>query len=338
MQNNMKKNTKIAMLIAAAAVIAGLCASAYIMERQTAPDAQGQISPKSAADAASDINGAGTSATRGSAKQNAVINILIVGDDTFRLEDMDSNGNADGEMLVSINSDTKELIFTTFLRYIEVKDAGGNSARLAKIYRAGGIDALINAFEDNFEIDIDHYVCLNFVQAVTLLEKIGSISVHLSPDEIAAMTRKIDNINSLIGAQTGDNMLPSDAAGTYELNAVQTLAYMRIRPSDDNTDFARASRSQVVLAALLEKVKSMNVAQLASLAGAVSENVDTDISVADMIGLAAEFKELSGYEKFTDIIPIEGTYSFTDSDRHYIETSLPENVEHLRNSIYEGIH
>ena len=57
-----------------------------------------------------------------------------------------------------------------------------------------------------------------------------------------------------------------------------------------------------------------------------------------MIGLAAEFKELSGYEKFTDIIPIEGTYSFTDSDRHYIETSLPENVEHLHDSIYEGIH
>lgn len=190
-----------------------------------------------------------------------VLNVLLIGEDTRDENITDEDTRADSAIIASVNIDTQQITLTSVLRdsycYYEVTDGDEESGRYSKINEAmyyGGIDCYIRAIENNFKINIDNYVIVNFDSFKSIIDTLGGITVEMTEAEI----NEINNHPSRYGNVTIDAQ-----PGLVDLNGEQALAFCRIRYID--SDNARADRQKTVLLKIFEKmsgastVKSLEV-------------------------------------------------------------------------------
>lgn len=93
-----------------------------------------------------------------------VINVLLIG-----VDDAESNtGRSDALILLSLNKRTKKITLVSFLRdsytYMNIPDAARNPERCCKLnhsYRWGGYPVLIETLENDYKIEIDHYISVD---------------------------------------------------------------------------------------------------------------------------------------------------------------------------------
>ena len=196
---------------------------------------------------------------------DAVTNIMLIGVDNDNSAGMNDLGNADGMIIVSINRDTKQIVMTSLMRDIKVELLEGGYTKLTLSYHKGGTPMLIETVEKNFGIDIDNYVLVNYLDVVKIVDSVGGITMDVNADELYHMQMKIENINGLVGAAPGANMIDPSAAGEVRLNGVQTAAYMRIRMAGNN-DQERTERARRVLLEIKDKLVKLNLKELKNFA------------------------------------------------------------------------
>ena len=118
---------------------------------------------------------------------NAITNILLLGVD--RSEDGTAQ-RSDTMMLISINSKTKNLNMVSFLRdlYVEIPTAGKNKINAAYTIGSqsdvGGAGLTMQTIENNFRINIDHYVEIDFENFINLIDAMGGIDIEMTQDEV----------------------------------------------------------------------------------------------------------------------------------------------------------
>lgn len=179
-----------------------------------------------------------------------VLNVLLIGEDTRDENITDEETRADSAIIASVNIDTQQITLTSILRdsycYYEVTEGDEDSGRFGKINESmyyGGVDCYIRAVENNFKINIDNYVIVNFDSFSSIIDTLGGITVEMTEEEID----EINNHQSRYGNVTIDA-----APGLVELDGEQALAYCRIRKID--SDNARADRQKTVLLKIFEKM------------------------------------------------------------------------------------
>lgn len=184
------------------------------------------------------------------ASSTHVINVLLIGEDTRDDNITDVDTRADSAIIASVNIDTQQITLTSVLRdsycYYEVTEGDEESGKYSKINEAmyyGGIDCYIRAIENNFKINIDNYVIVNFDSFKSIIDTLGGITVEMTKAEI----NEINNHPSRYGNVTIDA-----EPGLVDLNGEQALAYCRIRYID--SDNARADRQKTVLLKIFEKM------------------------------------------------------------------------------------
>lgn len=184
------------------------------------------------------------------ASSTHVINVLLIGEDTRDDNITDVDTRADSAIIASVNIDTQQITLTSVLRdsycYYEVAEGDEESGKYSKINEAmyyGGIDCYIRAIENNFKINIDNYVIVNFDSFKSIIDTLGGITVEMTKAEI----NEINNHPSRYGNVTIDA-----EPGLVDLNGEQALAYCRIRYID--SDNARADRQKTVLLKIFEKM------------------------------------------------------------------------------------
>ena len=184
------------------------------------------------------------------ASSTHVINVLLIGEDTRDDNITDVDTRADSAIIASVNIDTQQITLTSVLRdsycYYEVTEGDEESGKYSKINEAmyyGGIDCYIRAIENNFKINIDNYVIVNFDSFKSVIDTLGGITVEMTKAEI----NEINNHPSRYGNVTIDA-----EPGLVDLNGEQALAYCRIRYID--SDNARADRQKTVLLKIFEKM------------------------------------------------------------------------------------
>lgn len=183
-----------------------------------------------------------------------VLNVLLIGEDTRDDNITDEDTRADSAIIASVNIDTQQITLTSVLRdsycYYEVTDGDESSGRYSKINEAmyyGGIDCYIRAIENNFKINIDNYVIVNFDSFQSIIDTLGGITVEMTEAEI----NEINNHPSRYG-----NVSIEAEPGLVDLNGEQALAFCRIRYID--SDNARADRQKTVLLKIFEKMSGVS--------------------------------------------------------------------------------
>lgn len=219
-----------------------------------------------------------------------IINILLIGQD--RRENQ-GRQRSDAMILCTINTENKTLVMTSFLRdlYVQLPQWNGKNYqdnRLNVPYAIGGMDMLDECLKQNFGVQVDHNIEVDFSGFENIIDLVGGIDMELT----AAEAGKVGG-----GARAGMN----------HLNGEQALNYARIRKLD--SDFGRTNRQRKVLTALLAQAKHMSLTQMNNLVNGIIPLITTDMSNGDILGYVMEFFPLlSDLEVTTQYIPAEGTY------------------------------
>jgi LCP family protein required for cell wall assembly len=142
----------------------------------------------------------------------------------------------------------------------------------------GGPNTLIKSIENNYKIDIDNYVMVNFESFAAIVDAMGGITVDVQEYEA-------NHSNSLLG---GDMPYGEDVT----LNGTQALYFCRIRNCDEDGDVSRTRRQRQVIDAIIDKVKNASIKDLNKYIDILLPYVDTGYSKTQILSLG--IKALTG--------------------------------------------
>ena len=266
-----------------------------------------------------------------------VTNILLIGVDNDNAETMDELGNADGLILLTINNNTQELIMTSVLRDTRVEVPNDYGRKITTVYHNGGVKLLREAFERNFNIPLDNYILVNYINVADIIDALGGVDIDLTADEIKAMSGKIENIEKLLGEEKDANAINAENEGMLHLNGVQTAAYMRIRPSSSGDDRGRTERARKVVTQVLDKIKGMGENELLTFADGFLPNIETDMTDNELMTFAMNSETIMSYDRVSDRIPHDEDYKTSDDGNYYVLPDYGTVNEKLYKSVYEGV-
>ena len=162
--------------------------------------------------------------------------VLYVGTDLNSPREAEGTApNTDALMVASLSADQSELTLISLPRDtvdVPLADGGTWPEKINSLYVQRGIDELVGAMETLFGVPIDAYVVLDM-------------------DDFARWWTPWDHRGVAAGAAGGPDREPGSAAGAQELDAEQTLAYVRTRVDQD---YGRMGRQQEVSASLVRKL------------------------------------------------------------------------------------
>lgn len=264
---------------------------------------------------------------------DGVTNILVIGADNDVGSGMDSPGNSDGMVIVSINNSSREIVLTSLMRDIRVIKSNGYATKLTIAYHDGGPELLIDCIESNLSIEIDNYVRVTYPDVVKIIDAAGGVEMELYEDEIYHMQEKIEAVSKTVGVYWGDHMIPLDQAGTHHLNGVQAAAFMRVRLAG-NGDYERTERARRVLMGVKDNVARMNLVQLASFADVVLPCITTDMTQDDIAGHLTRLLKYLKYDFVSNRIPVDDSFTYSNDGNAYTLIDFDVNRQHFFETVY----
>ena len=249
-------------------------------------------------------------------KESSAVNYLIVGSDTReglsreeikRLKvggtDVAAGKRSDTMLLIHISKKRDKAAIISIPRdsYALIPEHNNSQGKLipaaySKInsaYNWGGAPLLIETLENMSDLRIDHYVELNFVGFVRMVDALGGVEI---------CTKK--NINDPKSHLT----LP---AGTHVLDGIDSLKFVRTRVFDGLGDLGRMKRQQEFAGAMLRKATSagvlLNPVKMVDFINSALDSVVTDegLSQGDLLTLGKQLRNLSASNVRTLTIPLK---------------------------------
>lgn len=214
-----------------------------------------------------------------------IVNIAILGVDETKTD----VGRSDALMIATFDPVHKKLKITSIMRdtYAEIPDYGKDKINHAHAY--GGPQLSIKTLNQNFGLNIEDYVKINFKELKKLVDAIGGIDMKLSDEEIVEVDKYIVRVSSK--SNTPAKTLVKNESGKVHMDGFQTLGYCRIR-STANGDFDRTERHRKIMTEMFNKISKAGTAELASMATKLLPYVETSLSNKEIINLAANVLNL----------------------------------------------
>lgn len=205
------------------------------------------------------------------------------------------SGNSDSIMIASIDNDTHEVKLVSVYRdtYLNVYDDSFKKCNSA--YAKKGVEGAVAMLNQNLDLDIKEYVAVDFNALVEVIDLLGGVDIEVTTEEAGYMKVYIDELQQVTGVQSSY----VTGGGVCTLDGIQATAYCRVRYTAGD-DFKRAERQRTVLSAMADKAKKADLSTLNKIIDAVFDDIDTSLTSADIIGLAAfvsqyEIADTSGF-------------------------------------------
>lgn len=176
-------------------------------------------------------------------------------------------GRSDVNQLLVINPKTHKILIVNTPRDYYVQLAGTTGLR-DKLTHAGiyGINKSIETIEELYDIDINHYIRINFDTLIKVVDVIGGIDIY-SDKAFKPWTNSHVYINK----------------GWNHLNGKEALAYARERKTYVDGDHHRGRNQQQIIEAIINKLTNTNTflskynSILNSLDGSFQTDIDTSL-------------------------------------------------------------
>ena len=229
-------------------------------------------------------------------KTGKVINVLLIGQDAREGEE---SKNADTMLLVTVNKETKKINMTSFQRDTlvvipTVYDTNGTphdgrtkmTLAYALGYKWGGdlgaMEIIDKVIERNFGAIVDKNVEVDMDAFDACINALHGVDIELNADEVKYLNDYFKDYPDRVYKE-GVNKLDGWAAEMYARTRHSTNA--------DN-DFNRTNRQRAVVAAVLEKVKTMSLLEINALVDQLLPMVLTDMSNTDITTYITELLPL----------------------------------------------
>lgn len=259
-----------------------------------------------------------------------IINVLLIGNDSRQNGE---DGRSDAMILVSINNATKKIYMTSLLRDMYVEIPGYKNNRLNAAYSFGGAELLLETIEQNFDIQVNRYVQVNFEAFANLVDAVGGVELELTGKEIEYVNGYLVEYNILTNRPQGTDNMDTSVSGPVHLNGPQALAYTRNRYL--GTDFGRTERQRKVLSAIFKKLPMALVTNSKELFDGLMPNLTTNFTEKECYALSLQAAKYLNYDIVQSSIPQEGTYSnATIRDMAVLEVDFEANKQYLQDTVY----
>ncbi|WP_035378512.1 LCP family protein [Fervidicella metallireducens] len=152
-------------------------------------------------------------------EEQGIINILLVG--------VDARGNyedarTDSIILLTINTNTKKIKLTSFMRDMYVPIPDHQDSRINTSFFLGGVELLLKTINQDFNLNIQNYISVDFHAFQDIVDKLGGIDVEVKDYEVKEINKYIKEVN-------GNKSTLLSGPGMQHLNGQQALSYCRIR-------------------------------------------------------------------------------------------------------------
>ncbi len=199
--------------------------------------------------------------------------MLLMGIDSTD-EVLTKNAIANGDTLILITFNPKTLNATMLSiprdSYVPIACWSGKPENKITHAAAYGNDCMIHTIEDYFDVDIDYYAKINFKGLVKLVDAVGGVEVDVEK------TLCTDNSN-----REGEVCIHE---GHQLLNGEEALVYARNRKQLANGDFGRAQHQQIIVKALINKMKTItDVTKFMDILNTVSNSMDTNLTTKQIL-------------------------------------------------------
>jgi polyisoprenyl-teichoic acid--peptidoglycan teichoic acid transferase len=272
------------------------------------------------------------------------INILLLG---MGGEGHDGAYLADTIMLASLKPSTKQVSLISIPRDMQVplEEAGwrkiNNINAFAEMKEPGsGGQKTIEALTKLFEINIDYYVRVDFAGFMNIIDELGGVEVNVEntlDDYAYPILGQEDNPNYYARYEH----LHIDK-GLQKMNGSLALKYARSRHGVglEGSDFARAKRQQLLLAAvkdrLLSKQTLLNPVMIGKLINEFSKHVSTNLDVWEILKIWELFKDIDKNNIISKVLsdaPDGLLVSTVSSEGAYILVPVIGNFTKINNLI-----
>lgn len=245
---------------------------------------------------------------------DSVINIALFGIDA----EEGSAGRSDSIIIATIDTTHKKLKLTSIMRdsYVTIADRGQDKINHA--YAFGGAQLAIKTLNENFDLNIEDFVAVNFTTMPKIIDKLGGVTIDITSEEVS----HIPGI---------------DSVGTYTLTGEQALAYSRIRYASGG-DYVRTDRQRTVLNKVFEKILATNVTQYPSLLSEILPMVKTSLDYSEILNLGNEVLKMGATNLEQERFPIDGyCEGKMISGIYYLTFDKENTVQQLHDYIFEDI-
>jgi len=251
----------------------------------------------------------------GMPKSPTVINVLLLGLD----ENKNGNrGRTDTIMIASMNRDQGELKLTSLMRDLYLPIPGQRDNRINAAYVFGGTSLVMQTINENFDMDLEAYVIIDFQSFERIVDLIGGIPIDISPEEFRVLQSDIQ----------------IEGYGVQTLNGRQALAYARIR-NLGRGDFDRVDRQQIVLTKVFERLSTISFLRLPGILSTILPYLNTNLSALEIVSLGTSILALENKEIQRFKLPVENTYNPTIiREMMVLLPDITENTRLLHEFIY----
>ena len=255
--------------------------------------------------------------------------ILLIGQDK---QGDQTRQRSDSMILATLDKDQGTISLTSFMRDLYVAIPGYSSTRINAAYAYGGMELLDETLEENFGVQIDGNVEVDFEVFKILVDKVGGIDLELTQAEADYICGRDQSVLYPQPLRTDWDL----QEGVNHLDGEQALIHARNR-SIGNSDYRRTERQQDVLKAAFAKIKDLNVLEIGGLIKDVLPLVTTDLSLWDMTGYAMDVMSIGTDEIQSYRIPEDGSYTPQTIDgMQVLVPNLEQNREYLQQILYHA--
>ncbi|MEY8481384.1 LCP family protein [Lachnospiraceae bacterium 48-21] len=255
------------------------------------------------------------------------LNVALFGVDS-RKNELGKGTRSDTIMIASLNRETLEVKISSVFRDTLLEQGDKTIDKANAAYSYGGPEEAVAMLNKNLDMDIEHYVSVNFDALIDVVDEVGGIEIDVTEEEIPYICGYAIEIMKSTGRVSAGVTEP----GPQILNGLQATAYARIRYTAGD-DFKRAERQRMVLAKIVEKLQQASPAQLNRIIDKVFPEVATNFTMAEILDYAKDafdyrLGETTGFpfDKTTD--------ELVDVGSVVIPVTLESNVEMLHQFFY----
>lgn len=218
--------------------------------------------------------------------------VMIMGVD----EREDDVGRSDTLMIATLDPDKNQAAILSVPRDTRVKIRGYGFDKINAAYAYGGRKLTQETIENLLNTHIDHYIKINVHGFTKIIDALGGIDIDVEK-RMYYEDPWDDDGGLYIDLQPGMQHMDGKTAITY------------VRYRDEEGDIGRIKRQQNFMKAVMDKLVSPTIIpKLPSIVSAVSDSVETDMSVSELLSFLGTLQEAKDNGLKSDMVPGKPVY------------------------------
>ncbi len=266
----------------------------------------------------------------GQIQDDSIVNILLIGLDGEYLE---KGSRSDSMMILTIDNKNKSIKLTSLARDTYVDINGYSTEKLTHAYAYEGPNLLLNTINQNFGLNIDKYITVNFNSFIDLVDVVGGVEVMVTENDLEILNNTIPGCYELDTKENKKDIELVEKPGKNLLNGYQALAFSRIRYHDGA--YERDRRQREVIEAIIKKVEDTGIEKYMDIINLGIKNVKTNISPNEMLSLGYSILNIGTNDIKQLEFPVYKSSEKLDKKGWVIKWDKDKNLNVLNEFIFE---